>query len=63
MTIDDALNNLVYTTKVVKLKQKLSERFIHEDTQLNYLLANSQDAATQKLIDQYCDDLCNNECG
>lgn len=59
MTIDDALNNLVYYTKVVNLKQKLSERIIEKDRQLNYLLDNSHYADIQKLIDQYCDDYSN----
>ena len=52
-TIDEALNNLVYTTKVIRLKQKLSGDFIQHDKELTYLQENVEDVAAQKLIDKY----------
>jgi hypothetical protein len=53
MTIDEALNNLVYTTKAVRLKQKLSADFIQHDKQINYLLENIEDSTVQELVDKY----------
>jgi hypothetical protein len=52
-TIDQALNNLVYATKVIRLKQKLNSDFIQHDRELTYLQENCEDTAAQKLIDQY----------
>jgi ribosomal protein S17E len=52
-TIDEALNNLVYTTKLIRLKQKLTADFSHHDRQLNCLLENIEDSMTQELIDKY----------
>ena len=52
-TIDEALNNLMYTTKVIRLKQKLSGDFIQHDKELTYLQENVEDTAVQKLIDEY----------
>jgi hypothetical protein len=53
-TIDDALKNLVYTTKVIRLKQKLVSDFNNHDKELSYLLENVEDSTAQKLIDKYC---------
>jgi hypothetical protein len=53
-TIDDALKNLVYTTKVIRLKQKLTADFIQHEKELTYLLENVEDSTAQKLIDKYC---------
>jgi hypothetical protein len=36
-TIDEALNHLMYTTKVIRLKQKLNADFIQHDKELTYL--------------------------
>ena len=52
-TIDEALNNLIYTTKVIRLKQKLTADFFQHDKQLNYLLENIEDPTMQKLVDKY----------
>ena len=52
-TIDEALNNLIYTTKVIRLKPKLSADFIQHDKELTYLQENCGDTAAQKLIDKY----------
>jgi hypothetical protein len=52
-TIDEALKNLMYTTKVIRLKQKLSANFIQHDKELTYLQENVEDTAAQKLIDKY----------
>ena len=52
-TIDQALNNLVYATKVIRLKQKLNDDFIQHDKELTYLHENCEDATAQKLIDKY----------
>jgi len=52
-TIDQALNNLVYATKVIRLKQKLNADFIQHDKELTYLQENCEDTVAQKLIDKY----------
>ena len=52
-TIDEALNNLMYTTKVIRLKQKLSADFIQHDKELTYLQENVEDTTAQRLIDKY----------
>jgi len=52
-TIDEALNHLMYTTRIIRLKQKLSADFIQHDKELTYLQENVEDAAAQKLIDTY----------
>ena len=52
-TIDEAFNNLIYTTKVIRLKQKLSADFIQHDKELTYLQENVEDVTAQKLIDKY----------
>ena len=52
-TIDEALNNLIYTTKVIRLKEQMAADFIQHDKELTYLLENIEDAATQELIDKY----------
>jgi hypothetical protein len=51
-TIDEALNHLIYTTKVIRLKQQMSAGFIQHDKELTYLLENAEDETTQKLIDK-----------
>ena len=53
MMIDQALNNLVYATKVIRLKQKLTADFIQHDKELTYLHENCEDSAAQRLIDKY----------
>jgi len=53
MMIDQALNNLVYATKVIRLKQKLTTDFIQHDKELTYLHENCEDTAAQRLIDKY----------
>jgi polyisoprenoid-binding protein YceI len=52
-TIDEALNNLMYSTKVIRIKQKLTADFIQHDKELTYLQENVEDATAQKLIDKY----------
>jgi hypothetical protein len=52
-TIDQALNNLVYATKVIRLKQKLNADYIQHDKELTYLQENCEDTVAQKLIDKY----------
>jgi hypothetical protein len=52
-TIDQALNNLVYATKVIRLKQKLIADFVQHDKELTYLQENSEDTVAQRLIDKY----------
>ena len=52
-TIDQALDNLVYATKVIKLKQKLNADFIQHDKELTYLQENCEDTAAQGLINKY----------
>jgi len=53
MMIDQALYNLVYATKVIRLKQKLNADFIQHDKELTYLQENCEDTAAQRLIDKY----------
>ena len=53
LTIDEALKNLMYTTKVIRLKQKLGSDFLNHDKELNYLMENVEDTTAQRLIDKY----------
>jgi hypothetical protein len=51
-TIDEALTSLIYTTKIIRLKEKMSSDFIQHDKELAFMLENVGDAAVQKLIDE-----------
>ena len=51
-TIDQALANLIYTTKIIRLKEKMSVDSLQHDKELAFMLENVEDAAVQKLIDE-----------
>jgi len=51
-TIDEAFENLIYSTKIIRLKQKLVADYLSHDKQLDYMLKNVEDSSIHKLIDK-----------